>query len=774
MKLKYIIPIFVGAALVSCDDEKMEWGMPDGHEAITESDIPLATAEVLANYGNILDYSSQYWNNAIIGAGIGADKYLSDEEYRTLANNNFAMFTLGNAMKHSSVVTNSGGYNFSTIDAFYEVKPADKLVYGHNFLWHTQQRQAYLKSLIMPEYKSSIEGNLAIIKSWDFNDGTTQGWGSWGNNKSDAGIETDGGEDGTDCLFLVSKADANAWDAQCAYTLDSYLSTETEYTIRFKAKATVASTLQFQYQNSETYGSQGGYNTFNISTEWTEFEHSFTPAKDDVDRIILNFGAVGATYYIDDIKFGTKLDNTDPDIARVNVLSNGSFDEGIEGFAKWNGTDGCNTWNSEEGNKAIGCLQVVNDLENPSASDQWKVQIHANIDGTTFADGDSVFISFYIKTKEGTGSVRLSTTNDEHYQGDQTVTPAWSRVEWKFKTTIGSDGETTLTGINFDLGAVNATYLIDDVVVSKENFAGNKSLRANKAAAGYYVIKSDSEKRELLLTAMENWIKTMSEHVVNDLGQTPYAWDVVNECISDWQGKRRGLDGAFMDDDAEPTETPDDGLQLNWADGHFYWGYYIGEDYVAEAFKMARKYLPAETKLFINDYNLEQSDVKRQALIDYVKLSEETYGAQIDGIGTQMHITAAESEEALATLKEKVDAQFKDLAATGKLVRITELDVAFSKATTSPSATQLQWQAKTYQMVFESYKANVPEAQQSGITIWGISDAEDEHEYWLNGDSPNLWTASYQRKTAYKSVCDGVAGFDISTTFSGNDWKNAY
>ena len=38
-----------------------------------------------------------------------------------------------------------------------------------------------------------------------------------------------------------------------------------------------------------------------------------------------------------------------------------------------------------------------------------------------------------------------------------------------------------------------------------------------------------------------------------------------------------------------------------------------------------------------------------------------------------------------------------------------------------------------WQMIVESYKANVPAAQQSGITIWSLSDNEAEHEYWLKG-----------------------------------------
>ena len=115
---------------------------------------------------------------------------------------------------------------------------------------------------------------------------------------------------------------------------------------------------------------------------------------------------------------------------------------------------------------------------------------------------------------------------------------------------------------------------------------------------------------------------------------------------------------------------------------------------------------------------------------------------------------------------------FKTMAATGKLIRVTELDVQVG--TTTPSAEQLATQAEVYQMIFDSYRINVPQAQQSGITIWTLTDSKKEHEYWLPNDAPNLFDANYERKHAYKGVCDGIAGKDISEDFSGDDWKNAY
>ncbi|MBQ2321155.1 MAG: endo-1,4-beta-xylanase, partial [Bacteroidales bacterium] len=85
---------------------------------------------------------------------------------------------------------------------------------------------------------------------------------------------------------------------------------------------------------------------------------------------------------------------------------------------------------------------------------------------------------------------------------------------------------------------------------------------------------------------------------------------------------------------------------------------------------------------------------------------------------------------------------------------------------------ELEKQTKTYQDIFESYIENVPEAQRHGITIWTLSDAADEHEFWLNGDAPNLFTADLERKWAYKGVCDGIAGEDLGAKLSGDSWKD--
>lgn len=619
--------------LTGCDDQIMQWGKPGDHADVTSADLPLAVKEVIANYDNIKDYANQYTPNMVIGIGCGADMYVNNENGEgDLVNANYQMFTPGNAMKSDAMLGNSGTINFAAVDRLLAAMPEGMKLYGHNFFWHTQQNQSYLKSLIAPTLVVESEGEIANVLQGDasnFNGGTTGGWGSWGSNKESADVVAGAGKDGSAALVLKNKGDGNTWEAQCAYTFDDALQAGKKYIIQFYAKSTsTAGELQFQYQNGTTYQSQGGYNTFSVGKDWTKCEYEFTPTPEDANRIIFNFGKVGATYYVDNIKFGL-------------------------------------------------------------AKDQ----------GSTAGAKQTIF-----------------------------------RAR------------------------------------GKQHRAASKS---------YYVLKTPAEKQAVLEGAMEAWVSGVANHL-KEKGVTPYGYDVVNEPIADGSNKFRGLDeGIFgSGDDAAPEETVADGLSLNWGNNHWYWGYYV-PDYHVKAFQLARKYLPAETKLFVNDYNLETSPKKLEALVKFVNEIDTKNGSPIvDGIGTQMHVTLSSSDDAtknaenIAALKEKVDAMFQTMAATGKLVRVTELDI--SLGTGSPSANQYKAQSDCYKMIVESYKANVPAAQQSGITIWSLSDNEAEHEYWLKGQVPNLFDKDYKRKWAYKGFCDGIAGEDLGLKFGGDEYKAYY
>lgn len=799
---KIIIPVVASAMLLTgCDDQIMQWGKPADHADVTKAEIPLAVKEVIANYDNIKDYAQQYTPNMKIGIGMGADLYANNENGEgDLANANYQVFTPGNAMKNDAIMGNSGSLNFATVDKLLAALDGNMQLYGHNFFWHTQQNQTYLKSLIAPTLVVESDGDVANVLSGDasdFNGGSTGGWGSWGSNKESAEVVSGAGQDGSAALVLENKGDGNAWEAQCAYTFNDYLEMNKTYVIKFKAKSTsAAGELQFQYQNGTTYSSQGGYNTFNVGTDWQTFQYEFTITKyDDVNRIILNFGKVGATYTIDDIQFGLKQE--DP---MNNVLAGDASD--FEGGTTGNwGSWGSNKESAEveEGvgynnSKALA-------LKNKGDGNAWEAQCAYTFDDALQA-GKKYIIQFYAKSTSAAGELQFQYQNGSTYSsqgGYNTFSVGADWVKCEFTFTPAYDDANRII-LNF--GKVGATYYIDNIKfgLAKDQSTATRGIqyvlarngKARKATrAGskmYYVLKTPAEKQAALEGAMEAWVSGVANHL-KEKNVVPFGYEVINEPIADGSNMYRGLSegtfgGTWTDDDgntqydAAPTEDDANGLTLNWGSGHWYWGYYV-PDYHVKAFQLARKYLPADTKLFVNDYNLETSPKKLEALIKFAKEIDEKNGSPIvDGIGTQMHVTlncsdnAEKNAASIAELKTKVDAMFQTMAATGKLIRVTELDLSLGTGT--PSSNQYKAQSDAYRMIVESYKANVPEAQQSGITVWSLSDNEAEHEYWLKGQVPNLFDKDYKRKWAYKGFCDGIAGEDLGLKYGGEEYKAFY
>ena len=799
---KIIIPVVASAMLLTgCDDQIMQWGKPADHADVTKAEIPLAVKEVIANYDNIKDYAQQYTPNMKIGIGMGADLYANNENGEgDLANANYQVFTPGNAMKNDAIMGNSGSLNFATVDKLLAALDGNMQLYGHNFFWHTQQNQTYLKSLIAPTLVVESDGDVANVLSGDasdFNGGSTGGWGSWGSNKKDAGVVAGAGQDGTAALVLENKGDGNAWEAQCAYDFNDFLEMNKTYVIKFKAKSSSpAGELQFQYQNGNTYSSQGGYNNFTVGTDWQTFQYEFTITKyDDVNRIILNFGKVGGTYTIDDIQFGLKQE--DP---MNNVLAGDASD--FEG-----GTTGSwGSWGSNKESAEVEDGAGYNNskglaLKNKGDGNAWEAQCAYTFDDA-LQGGKKYIIQFYAKSSSAAGELQFQYQNGSTYSsqgGYNTFSVGTDWVKCEFTFTPAYDDANRII-LNF--GKVGATYYIDNIKfgLAKDQTSATRGIqyvlarngKARKATrAGskmYYILKTPAEKQAALESAMDAWVSGVANHL-KEKNVVPFGYEVINEPIADGSNGRRGLSegtfgGTWTDDDGNtqydtaPTEDDANGLTLNWGSGHWYWGYYV-PDYHVKAFQLARKYLPADTKLFVNDYNLETSPKKLEALIKFVKEIDEKNGSPIvDGIGTQMHVTLNCSDNAeknaanIAELKTKVDAMFQTMAATGKLIRVTELDLSLGTGT--PSSNQYKAQSDAYRMIVESYKANVPEAQQSGITVWSLSDNEAEHEYWLKGQVPNLFDKDYKRKWAYKGFCDGIAGEDLGLKYGGEEYKAFY
>jgi GH35 family endo-1,4-beta-xylanase len=380
-----------------------------------------------------------------------------------------------------------------------------------------------------------------------------------------------------------------------------------------------------------------------------------------------------------------------------------------------------------------------------------KYNMQINSPSFSIISGHRYEISFFIRS-DIAGSVGLDfpsgdLTNQYPQTGGNDLTPtgaSWTKITYNPTTTpdgmVATADNTEMT-FRFLLGSTaDCTYYIDAVeVIDLDAAPDAASLRADGPTE---MPQTEEEKAHKVDSVLQAWIKGMTEHFQDDV----VAWDVVNEPMNENGTLREGSE------DLSSTST-------------FYWQYYLGKEYAVKAFKYAKEGDP-DAKLFINDYNLESaSGSKLDGLIEYVRYIE-SQGAEIDGIGTQMHLNINWADTS------SIKTMFQKLAATGKLIKISELDIAIANSSNpespvSPTAEQYAQQAELYRFVAAMYNQYIPQAQRYGITVWEISDNETEHEYWLKNDAPCIWNADYARKHAYKGFADGLAGKDVSADFTG-------
>lgn len=262
-------------------------------------------------------------------------------------------------------------------------------------------------------------------------------------------------------------------------------------------------------------------------------------------------------------------------------------------------------------------------------------------------------------------------------------------------------------------------------------------------------IRPDEEKKEILTDAMHMWIAGLMEACDGYI----MAWDVVNEPMSDNEN--------YMLKSAK-TEAG--------ANDNFYWQDYLGDNYVREIVKSARKYFEEyggdinSLKLFVNEYGLEKpGNEKCKRLLQMIKQWEGDGITIIDGIGTEMHVTYSLDPVQQAKNEAGIVEMFRLLKETGKLVRISELDMKVvnkvGEQLTAGNLTFVQQlgMGEFYNFIIRKYFEIIPTTQCYGITHWSPMDT-------LLG----LWNGNSKRNPAYIGFADGLAGKTVISETKAN------
>ena len=268
---------------------------------------------------------------------------------------------------------------------------------------------------------------------------------------------------------------------------------------------------------------------------------------------------------------------------------------------------------------------------------------------------------------------------------------------------------------------------------------------------------TQQERHDTLVYAMDKWIKGM----MNACGGKVKAWDLVNEAISGGGNDGQGNYTLQHSEGYNPNGTWDVGGDA------FYWQDFMGDlEYVRQACRLARQYGPDDVVLFINDYNLESDwdqNKKLKSLINWIKKWESDGVTHIDGIGTQMHISYYENSGTQNSKKDAITNMFRLMAATGKYVRVSEMDMGYVNAsgndvpTGSMTETQHKNMANFYEWIIKEYFRLVPPAQQWGICQWCTNDSP-ANSGWRANTPVGIWDLNYYRKHVYAGFVRGLGG----------------
>lgn len=712
MKLKNInfgLGLVALLALSSCADDKFSEYRTDMTKNLKEYQY-LNNYEPLKKYVEDMKASGKCNPDFKLGIALEAAEFNKQGLVYCLAGSNFNEMTAGNAMKYASCVKNDGTFDFNTVKDFVtNAQDAGLTIYGHTLAWHSQQNKKYLNKLIADK-EIQVDPSQKVEKEDAYTDFSTM-------NSFPFYVMgyTPEIKDG----ILISKYPGDWYQY---FVVDNYpvdVDAKREYKVTAMIKASEDGQIDVQTGNWGATTSQ----KMSVSTQWKEQSVTFSGLTTEKAFVVFQPGN-----FAGDISCKwVKVTHSEAPVMEIETeVHKKTYTDGDFPF------------------HPMGCTPpVINGAIHFVPTGEWSQFFVMTGDDNELDEGDYV--------------VYLDLTSDKDASGvDLTMQNGWGgtaqAITAKVPVAAGRHS------VKVEMPKVEGGKY--DIILKPQTADATldvHSVRVCKVTKSNSIPLTPEEKKSLLTDAMGKWIDGMME--ATDGYVT--SWDVVNEALS---GDDKDGDGKY-DLQHAATASADDKKNC------FYWQDYLGDiDYVRTVVAAARKSFaahngdPDKLKLFINDYNLESDwddNAKLKSLKKWIKDWEADGVTKIDGIASQMHITCYADPNTQKSKKDHIVKMLELMAESGKLCKISELDMGYVDAAGNPvtydqmTEEQHKEMRDLYTFVLQKYFEIIPIDQQYGITQWCATDSPKDSG-WRHGEPTGLWDLNYLRKHTYAGFAVGL------------------
>ena len=711
---KYIISALVCPfVLGSCAD----W---DDWKYDVEKPQTIAQYEYLNDYAPLKEYLDRGAHPGFkVSAALGVDEFNQQGPLFRLAAHNFDEIVAGNAMKMASCVNDQGVMDFSKVSSFVRAaEDAGLTVYGHTLAWHAQQPRKWLEKLIAdkeldvdPDQKTFTE-----LSRQTYQDGPFPYY------QMGCAPDIINGS-----IHFVPTGDWSQFFCMTGCSMKAG-----NYVAILHIKSTKDGMISLTAQNGWGAEAQKITQKFTVkANEWVDAEVALNDIQGGNYDFILLPETFDGTLDLQSVTIGQY---ESPAMEVEQEVKHQTYQDGPFPYYQ------------------MGCApDIINGSIHFVPTGDWS-QFFC-VPGLALTPGNYA-VDVEIKSTKS-GNIKMTVQNGwggdaESRDGTVALKEGWTTA--RFKMTLEQGG-------NYDFILKPETF---DATLDLKSVTIKKIVKMNS------IPLTPQEKSDTLTWAMNKWISGMMQATEGKVK----AWDLINEAISGG-GNVNGF--YALQTEATSEHNPQD----------FYWQDYftpemygpIVEKAARDAYAAVEGTNPEDLKLFINDYNLESdwdNNQKVKSLVYWIGVWEKKgkelgWNTKIDGIGSQMHISYYENEQTLESKKKAIQNMLKIMAETGKLVRISEIDMGYvdkdGKDVTTAQLEKLPIEervakekamAEHYKWIIEQYFKIVPVSQQYGICQWCLTDSPTDSG-WRPGQPVGLWNLNYQRKPAYGGFADGLA-----------------